>query len=235
MGIDRLLETRRRKLERLLLPRGTAPKIAEAIGVSPAYLWQMARGHGKSSRPINDEKARAIERAAGVNDGWLDEEDEQAGREIQRAIYADEALRGRELVFIAKVKGATIDPKYGPQVVEWLTVEDSHVFRADYIADRELDPESCCVYPLPDEAMEPRLRKGGIVLIDCRDRKPSHGHIYALIDAEGLKVRQLRRSRDGGWSIHCLNPDQDTFPPEPMIEEQWRVSGRIVWYATDID
>lgn len=67
-------ETRRNKLEMLIAEYGSAERVAELSGQSPAYMRQCRTGH----RNIGSRVARSMEEGLGLPDGWMDTTDETA-------------------------------------------------------------------------------------------------------------------------------------------------------------
>lgn len=61
-------EHRRENLGRLLDERGAARKLADRLGIQPAYVSQMKLGH----RPVSEAHAREIERMWGLEPYSLD-------------------------------------------------------------------------------------------------------------------------------------------------------------------
>lgn len=68
--LDDIREVRRVRLNELL-ERIPPAELARRIDLDPAYLYQMAKGKGRSRRGISDDTARKIERAAGIARGSL--------------------------------------------------------------------------------------------------------------------------------------------------------------------
>jgi hypothetical protein len=71
LGLKAIKEARRRKLASLL---ETASKfeLGKTLDMNPDYLWQMAKGSGKSARGISDKTARAIEVKLGKPTHWME-------------------------------------------------------------------------------------------------------------------------------------------------------------------
>ena len=63
---------------------------------------------------------------------------------------------------------------------------------------------------------------------------PRHGKVYALTGEEGMRVKQLRKDANGAWHMYSFNPDQWTYPPEPLTDDM-RILGRVRWHAGDDD
>lgn len=72
-----LKDTRRQRLAALLDKHGQT-KLHELTGIAEAYLWQMAKGEGKSRRGVSDDNAARIEAALELPAGWLSGADPSA-------------------------------------------------------------------------------------------------------------------------------------------------------------
>lgn len=115
--IENIQRLRRSNLARLRRERG-ANKVADLTGMPQALLYQMALGNGKSARNIKDEAARAIERACGVPEGWLDcdhERPEKGAVGWPFSIGKDrfDALQPEQQSIVEKVLIATIEAQEG--------------------------------------------------------------------------------------------------------------------------
>lgn len=252
ISIEHIFENRKKRLQQLLEPRGTAPIISSATGLATAYIWQLAKGEGEKARRISDEHARAIERGAGKPEGWLDEPHD-TWSEMVSPIHghllgeADDgteySLVGHapfgvdpldEMVRVDKVSGAQLSAGSGEVLWDLDEVEGSHAFRHDFMARNGLRADRCRVWQIRGESMEPHYRDGGIVLIDMSDREPRHGKVYALVGEDGLRIKQLRRTHSG-WEMYSFNPDQNRYPPEPVEDDNVAIIGRVRWYAREDD
>lgn len=109
--IQALKEARRRKLA-ALMDASSKTALGKKLDMNPDYLWQMAKGTGKSARGVSDETARKIEAALEKPPHWLEWEGDEpplsppsqpAGLDLEMlrsAIVAvKESLRKADLVF----------------------------------------------------------------------------------------------------------------------------------------
>lgn len=229
-GIKKLQEVRRRKLRELYEDIGKS-ELARRMGISPDFLYQMAKGKDQSARTINDGYARLAEKAGRKDDGWLDLDDDAPP--IVRDQNASYDIRP-ELVYVEAIKDATLSAGSGDVVVEHERVEESHAFRSDYMHRRHLNAKKCTVWKVRGDSMVPRYNDGDVVLIDTSDTMPRHGKVYALTGEEGMRVKQLRKDANGAWHMYSFNPDQWTYPPEPLTDDM-RILGRVRWHAGDDD
>lgn len=73
-GLAEFKQRRRDRLAEALDGEFGGNKVAfgERVGINPDHIWQMAKGRGKSARPVSDENATQIEERLGKPAGWLD-------------------------------------------------------------------------------------------------------------------------------------------------------------------
>lgn len=70
-NIEYRKQNRRNRLAILLAERGQA-EVGRLAGIDSAYLWQIAKGSGKSARTLSDTNAEKIETALSLGKGWFD-------------------------------------------------------------------------------------------------------------------------------------------------------------------
>lgn len=256
-------ELRRQKLRELDEEIGHT-ELAQRMGIAPAYLYQMTKGKKSNRRNVNDEIARLAEEVSGKPQGWMDgsdrpqrkPDDEVSGNSDPPSPVNESAatysiapgapkprkkipdkwisLGGPELVYVEMIKQANLSAGSGQVDIEHERVEQSHAFRADYMRSRMLRPDKCSVWKVRGESMIPRYNDGDVVLIDKSDTSPRHGKVFALASSDGLRVKQLRKDASGYWYMHSFNPDQWSYPPEPVTEDI-KIIGRVRWHAGDDD
>ena len=83
ISLEEFQENRRRRLALMIKTVGPA-ELARLTKISEAQLYQMSKGKGKQKRPVDDDKARSIEKAASYTVGWLDQFGDRA-HEIPKA------------------------------------------------------------------------------------------------------------------------------------------------------
>lgn len=87
-SIREMRAIRRHNLSQLMGLYGQA-ELSKDSGIAEAYLYQMGKAEGKQARGINDDNARTIEAAAGVDRHWLDvDRRSEAPRSIEAELKA---------------------------------------------------------------------------------------------------------------------------------------------------
>ena len=221
---------RREHLKRYVGQFSLDHEAAEALQRSPSQISQLLR-----NKDMGKNLARSLEKLAGAEEGAWDKPPDP--QDQTPSIVMVGPNDGGKLTYVAKVKGAKLSAGPGeiPEVLWDIDeVQRSHGFREDYMQERGLNPERCKVWSVRGESMEPRYRSGDIVLIDMSSREPIHGKVFALIGDDGLRIKQLRRGATH-WEMHSFNPDQNRYPPEPIIGESHAIIGRVRWRGGDED
>jgi len=192
----------------------------------------------ENPKSIGNRLARHLEIEVGLPHGSLDYPTEDGIRRtgsVRNDGNAEPVMLGpSEYVGVTRVYGASLAAGSGEVLWDINEVEGSHAFRQDYLQKRGLRVEHCRVWNVRGDSMEPRYCSGDIVLIDMRDRNPVHGKVFALVGEEGLRIKQLRRTASG-WEMHSFNPDQVRYPPEPIIDDNYAIIGRVRWRGGDED
>lgn len=139
------------------------------------------------------------------------------------------------LLFVDKVMGAHLSAGNGEVLWDFEQIDRSHAFRMDWMQSKRLKPERCKVWTVRGDSMESKYPHGSWVLINMAERDPVHGRNFALIGSDGLRLKQLRRSELGGWVMHSLTTDQTKYPPEPIVDDNFAIIGRVRAHGGDDD
>ena len=109
---------------------------------------------------------------------------------------------------------------FGEEVVGYVP------FRADWLKERNIDPEQADVVQVSGESMEPTLPDGCSILVDRTRRELQPKRIYVLRNEDGLVVKRVDRNRDGWWVIS----DNPAWLPVSLTEET-DIVGEVRWAA----
>ena len=150
-----------------------------------------------------------------------------------KVLMSAEGVNADSLLFVDKVAGAKLSAGNGEILWDFEQIDRSHAFRMEWMQAKRLRPDRCKVWSVSGDSMDPKYPHGSWVLINMGEREPVHGRNFALIGAEGLRLKQLRRSELGGWVMHSLNADQARYPPEPIIDENYAIIGRVRAHGGD--
>ena len=94
----------------------------------------------------------------------------------------------------------------------------------DRLVHHHIDPSKCSLIEILDQAMEPTLEVGDLVLFDHSRTRRTQGWICAVRSGDRLLIRRLRRS-GRNWFLKSDNPrDPDIAWPTDAA-----ILGRAVW------
>lgn len=220
-GMD-VYDYRRRALKAWADEVGGPAELARAIGRSDSQVSQLL-----GSKQMGSKLARELETIRGVPSGSFDLPNEPLDDD-------DMPSDRRKSTYVSRVKGAALKAGTGEVLWDFDEIDKSHSFRLDWMQRKGLRADRCKVWTVRGDSMEPRYYSGDIVLIDMADRTPVHGKVYALVGEDGLRIKQLRRTPTG-WEMYSYNPDKDTYPTEPIVDDNFAIIGRVRWRAGEED
>ncbi|MEF8889607.1 MAG: S24 family peptidase [Desulfohalobiaceae bacterium] len=127
------------------------------------------------------------------------------------------------------VRLTRVEPRFNAEG-EWEAPEDRAPrelqFDADFLSGLGL-PESMVVLTVREEAMQPEIRPGDLVLVDQSSRSIRPGRIYALSMEGEVVVRRLERLPQR----IVLYADNEIYPARDVQASEWEsigLLGRIV-------
>ena len=143
----------------------------------------------------------------------------QIGRSHHKAglVYVPEY----SIVYTSADDGGHVDSEF---------IDDFAAFRADWIAEMELDPSKVAVIRVSGDSMEPTLENGGLILLDLRDSDLfSTDAIYVFNMDNEIFVKRIQRMGRGQFEILSDNPMYKPRFPKEYELQTLRVVGRVVW------
>jgi SOS-response transcriptional repressor LexA len=210
-------EIRRENLEVAIKRLGTAAKLAEAAGTSPAYLSQIRNRtpDSKSGTPkmMGDAMARRIEAALGEPDGWMDKShlfQGEPAKQAQQQPYDENVkpapMGTRPIPVISAVQAGALRDMDAPY-------EPGDGYAVEYTDDVGL---SRWTFGLDVEgnSMEPRFREGDRLIVDP-DRTPRPGDFVIARNGTNQGTFKKYRPRgidEQGNEIFELVPLNDDYP-----------------------
>lgn len=141
---------------------------------------------------------------------------------------------GPALVWVNKIEGARLSAGNGEVIYDLEERQNSHGFREEYMQRRGLKATQCKLWTVKGDSMEPRYSSGDVVLLDMSDREPRHGKVFAIVDNNELRIKQLIKDA-AGWTMRSFNPDKVRFPDEPITNDGFAIIGRVRWRGGDED
>lgn len=208
----------RARLLRLATERGVSLSgLSELIGRNTSYLQQFIRKG--SPRKLEENDRRTLARFFGVD------ETELGGSEDNS--YADGPIRGTvsrgDWVDVPRLG---LDASAGPGALA--TAEpafDSFRFSRRWLREQGLSAEHLSAIAVAGDSMEPLLRDGDEILVDCAQRALRDGiHVVRLGDA--LHVKRVQQLGPGKAQLISANA---AYPPVEVDLADLAVIGRVVW------
>jgi hypothetical protein len=96
----------------------------------------------------------------------------------------------------------------------------------------KVKPENAMAVWADGDSMAEFIVDGDIVIFDTSKTRPRSGLIYLIDHPDGLKIKRLRRSINGGWVLESANPDKNRYPDEviaPDHEDLLRIHGEFIY------
>lgn len=90
-----------------------------------------------------------------------------------------------------------------------------HLIReASFFARYGVKPENTFAIYADGDSMADFIVDGDLCIFDRGMTTPISGEIYAIEHPDGLRIKELRRSIDGSWTIFSRNQDKRKYPDE---------------------
>jgi phage repressor protein C with HTH and peptisase S24 domain len=203
-------------------PRVRFAELAKARGASlaalsrmldrnPTYLQQyITKG---SPKKLEEEDRRVLAQFLGVD------ESELGGPK-------DKSYKRHDAGEWVEVPRFDVDASAGPGAtgVEE-KVFDAFRFSRRWLAEQGLDGASLSAIRVVGDSMEPLLREGDEVLVDCREQ-PFRDGVHVVRLDELLLVKRVASKGGGRFSLLSQNL---AYPPIDVSVDEFAVIGRVVW------
>ena len=220
----------------------TLNQLSEKTVINNGNLSKMENG----KQGVTDDNKMKIAAVFGMElvDLIQDLDIDENGNVQQAAPYSRNGSNGTNFVRSARhIKdfSATGNIKFGENVIidrispdnnsekKWIADESNQfTFNGDIVRKINSSTNNLYGFEVPDEAMNPRMYKTDLVLIDVGDTElTASGGVYAVFMSETIQIRRLFLRVDGGIKVGCDNP---AYPSETLSSDQRgliKVIGRI--------
>lgn len=113
-------------------------------------------------------------------------------------------------------------------------VKGGLAFKREWLRKLGLKPENLQVIYAEGDSMADTIMDGEVMLVDCVDREPRSGKIYAILRPDGgVSVKRLiQKSVTGTWTVASDNPDKRRYPDEDASADVLHdipIIGRVAW------
>lgn len=234
-------EIRRLNLDIAIRRFGSAAKLADAAGTSPAYISQIRNRtpDSKSGTPktMGDTMARRIEAALQEPHGWMDavqppQHEARPNADIARlvpgsrrviALDSDDPgltqIRKVRIRVQAGITGFQTEPEHYEGEMQGVPTE--------WVLKSGLSKDALLAIVVHGESMEPSLYDGDVIVVNTRDTELVSGNVYVM-NYEGEAVVK-RMTRDAGqWWLSSDNFDQRRYHRQLCNGSDCIVIGRVI-------
>jgi SOS-response transcriptional repressor LexA len=191
---------------------GSKEKFAEVAGVNPRSVYKYVNGEAKPRHASIAKMARAFGVSEAAVYGWGDSADAPAPMEIDfvPVPYFD--------VRVAGSPGGTVE--------NVLKVKSYLAFNRDWI-HHQGNPDNMAVYRVVGESMSEIIPDGSVVLVDENRREPVSGKIFVVRHNGELKIKELRRDKQGRLFLVSRGlslPEEEIRP-----DDRFDILARAIW------
>ncbi|WP_336986926.1 S24 family peptidase [Altererythrobacter aquiaggeris] len=185
--------------------------LSDLIGRNASYLQQFIRKG--SPRKLEEQDRRTLAQFFGIDETELGASQEVATAVRRSNDYAD-------------IPRLPMGASAGPGALEGSELAfDSLGFSRLWLREQGLDPKMLSAISVQGDSMEPVLRDGDEILVDCTPRALRDGiHVVRLGDT--LLVKRVQAIGSQRLSLISQN---EAYPPIDVDARDAQVIGRVVW------
>lgn len=206
---DVMTPDRTRLVELAEAGRTSLASLSALLGRNPSYLQQFVRKG--SPRKLEEADRRKLAEFFGVSEVELG---------------ADPGhVRSHESDDFIAVPRLPLDASAGPGAFSAEEISfDTFRFSRRWLREMGLEGADLTAIRVEGDSMEPTLRSGDEIFVDCRKRQGEGIHVVRIGDA--LHVKQVQASAPGRIMLISAN---DSYAPIELAREEVEVIGRVVW------
>lgn len=221
------------RIKNARLMRGMSrAKLAEASGVPYSTLSEIENNEQKTSTRVVD-----LAVALAVDPVWLNSGRGKMLAEITKADDGISDIRGIKTDedppddddVTVEVVDIELSAGDGTDGVEFVETKTHHTYKIGYLKKIGIkNPTQIKRCKVRGNSMEPLLYNGDMVSINTNDTMLIDDGVYAIVVADQIRVKRLRRMRDGGILVMSDNKDQwkdEVIPPDEL--ESVKIIGRV--------
>lgn len=227
-------DIRRENLKLLISEYGSVRAFAEKIERSSSQVsqWSNASKHSESGkeRRLNSDSARYIEKMCGKPQGWLDTDRNAVAETSPDYVLAvaDAVEADTGAIQYWDVRGSC-----GGGFMNFEQLPKGHLIKeSSFFRKYGLRPENAFAIYADGDSMAEFIIDGDIVIFDRSKTQPISGQIFAIEHPDGLRIKVLRRSIDGSWTLESKNADKRRYPDEVIPSghaELLKIHGQFVY------
>lgn len=202
----------REKLAELAKERGTSlAALSRMLSRNPTYLQQyITKG---SPKKLEEDDRRVLAKFLGVDESELGGPKENSYSPRDRGDWIE-------------VPRLDVDASAGPGAAgAEEKVFDAFRFSRRWLAEQGLEGSNLSAIRVVGDSMEPLLREGDEVLVDCR-KQPFRDGVHVVRLDELLLVKRVASKGGGRFSLLSQNL---AYPPIDVSTDEFDIIGRVVW------
>ena len=202
----------RERLTELARERGTSlAALSRMLSRNPTYLQQyITKG---SPKKLEEQDRRVLAKFLGVDEMELGGLKENSYAHPNRGDWVE-------------VPRLDVDASAGPGAAGAEDkVFDAFRFSRRWLAEQGLDGSNLSAIRVVGDSMEPLLREGDEVLVDCREQ-PFRDGVHVVRLDELLLVKRVASKGGGRFSLLSQNL---AYPPLDVSADELDIIGRVVW------
>lgn len=210
-------------------------QLAKKSGVSQSTIGNLEAGTRLTARNIT-----VIATALEVNPIWLAE---GKGDPFAGTILAEKQSRIKSAYTLVsaentesqsgKIEYWDVKGSCGGGFLNYEQMPKGHLIKeASFFNKYGLKPENAFAIYADGDSMAEFIVDGDIVIFDKSKTEPKSGEIFAIEHPDGLRIKVLRRSIDGTWTLESKNPDKRKYPDEvipPGSHDLLKIHGQFVY------
>jgi phage repressor protein C with HTH and peptisase S24 domain len=208
------------RLKQVAEMAGNATTLARKTGISRRTIgFYLA---GKAEPPLG--KLVKIASAAGVSVEWL-----ATGEGT--VCHGEEAGKCERYLSAMGLRNGFVRPdrqeaNFGEDF------SDALAFSSEWL-EREfgVGGEALTLVRTRDDAMEPTIRRGDLLLVDCSQTQVADNALYALGFAGTFQVKRIQILLDGALAILSDNPAYEKQLIGTRAAKELNVLGRVIWFG----
>jgi phage repressor protein C with HTH and peptisase S24 domain len=188
-----------------------------------SYISQLM----SATASFGEKAARRLEQTYEMGAGYLDRSPEENAKTIGLSIATDEMQNTGEIQYW-NVRGSC-----GGGFLNFEQMPKGHLIKeSTFFSKYGLKPENAFAIYADGDSMAEFIIDGDIVIFDKSKTTPISGQIFAIEHPDGLRIKVLRRSIDGSWTLESKNADKRRYPDEviqPGHAELLKIHGQFVY------
>lgn len=207
--------SRRKNLAAVAAGYKSLSELARKVGRSPQQISGMLTGQKSFGTRI----ARDIEKILGLPYGSLDETREGAMEPKNTKMTGDsgDAQLNIEVIDVEDQDYGLVEPPKQVESVELLRVKTSWLFSQRVSTTR---PGELRLITATSDCMDPKIRKGDLVIVDTSQDKLTVNGIYALQISGAICINRVQMLPDKRVALKYDNPNYETTyvdSPEKLL------------------